>query len=128
MFIVAIGGMQLKRWTGYFKVIFPTLKVLKSAKATEGCVHAETYKHGDVFVAVSVWENEAQMQEFARTGLHGELMAGAMEHLGMFYNHSERVDMVPSRLEMATMWCMGIAERGGKGTVGMYGARDTSDG
>jgi hypothetical protein len=120
MVIAAIGGMQLKSLTGYFKVIIPTLKVLKAAKGTDGCVHAETYKHGDVFFAVSIWENEEQMQEFARTGLHGELMPGAMKHLGMFFNHSAEVEEMPSREEMAAMWRTAIAARGGEGTVGNY--------
>ena len=124
MVIAAIGGMQLKSMWGYFKVIVPTLKVLKAAKATDGCVHAETYKHGDVFFAVSVWENEAQMQEFARTGLHGELMPEAMKHLGMFYNHSAECTETPSRDEMAAMWRDAITARGGEGTVGGYGPLD----
>ena len=54
MLTAAIGGMQLNRWTGYFKIILPTMRVLKAAKATEGCVHADTFKAGDVFFAVSV--------------------------------------------------------------------------
>lgn len=124
MAVAAIGGMQLKRLGGYFKVILPTLKVLKAAKKADGCLHAQTYKHGDVFFAVSVWESAEQMQDFARQGLHAELMVKAMEHLGMFFNHSTEVDAVPSRDEMAQMWRDAIAARGGKSTVGGYGVLD----
>ena len=120
MLIAAIGGMQLKSWTGYFKVIVPTLKVLKAAKRADGCVDAATYKHDDVFFAVSIWEDLEQMQAFAKGGLHGELMPRAMEHLGMFYNHSAQVDTIPSKEDMAAMWRDAIATRGGEGTVGRY--------
>jgi hypothetical protein len=124
MYVAAIGGMQLKSLRGYFKVILPTLKVLKAANATDGCVYAKTYKHGDVFFAVSVWDDPAKMKAFASTGLHGQLMPRAMEHLGMFYNHSEEVEAVPSPEEMAAMWRDAIAARGGEGTVGGYGPLD----
>ena len=117
---VSIGGMQLKRWTGYFRIIVPTLKVLKAAKATSGCVHADTFKDGKVFFAVSVWETPEQMTNFARSGLHGHLMQTAMDHIAMFYNHSQPFDDVPSRQESVTAWTSGIAARDGRGTVGQF--------
>lgn len=120
MMYAAIGGMQLKRWTGYFKIIWPTLKVLKQAKKTPGCVHADTFKSGDVFFAVSVWETRDAMQSFARSGLHGRLTQTAMEHMAMFHNHTEAFEDVPDRVTSVDAWTNAMVAREGKGTVGTY--------
>ena len=120
MIIAAIGGMQLKRWTGYFKIIIPTMKVLKAAKRADGCISADTFKSGDVFFAVSVWNSKEQMQAFARGGLHGQLTQVAMDQMALFFNHSETVEDVPSRDECVSAWKAAIATRQGKGTVGVY--------
>ena len=88
MLYAAIGGMQLQHWTGYFRIILPTMKVLNAAKAAPSCVHADTFKSGAVFFAVSVWNNKEEMQAFAKSGLHGELSGLAMSKMALFYNHS----------------------------------------
>lgn len=116
----AIGGMQLKHWTGYFRIILPTLKVLKEAKRTEGCVHAETFKAGDVYFAVSVWETREQMQSFARSGLHGRLVLTALDEMALFYNYSTDLEAIPDRNESEALWREAIAARNYKGTVGTY--------
>ena len=120
MIYAAIGGMQLKRWTGYFKIILPTMRVLKAAKRHDQCRHADTFKHGSVFFAVSVWDSEAAMQAFARGGLHGQLSRMAMDHMSMFFNHSAPFDAIPSRDESVAAWKGAIAARQGKGTVGHF--------
>ncbi len=118
--LAAIGGMQLKRWTGYFSIILPTLRVLKAAKLAEGCPHADTFKAGDVYFAVSVWETNDQMDAFARAKLHAGLSRLARTHLAMFHNHSEDFDRVPNRTEMVTAWKAAMAAREWKGTIGAY--------
>ena len=120
MVYAAIGGMQLKRWTGYFRIIIPTLRVLKSAKQAEGCVHADTFKAGDVFFAVSVWETEEQLKTFGRSGLHGQLTQVAMNHMAMFFNHTEGFESIPNRDQAVTAWKAAIAASGGNGTIGTY--------
>ena len=120
MVYVAIGGMQLKHWSGYFKIILPTLRVLKAAKRTQGCVHADTFKAGDVFFAVSVWEDADQMQAFARSGLHGQLTQIAMDQMALFFNYSKPFDEVPDREESVSAWKAAISARDGKGTIGIY--------
>ncbi|MGH1329916.1 MAG: hypothetical protein ACRBBK_03480 [Paracoccaceae bacterium] len=122
MVYAAIGGMQLKHWSRYFKIIIPTLRVLKAAKRADGCLHADTFKAGDVFFALSVWESKAQMQAFARSGLHGQLVSVATDHMALFYNHSEAFEDVPSRKASVSAWQAAMAARGGKGTVGRYAA------
>ena len=120
MIHVAIGGMQLKRWTGYFRIILPTMRVLKAAKRAEGCVHADTFKAGKVFFAVSVWDSKDRMQEFARGGLHGQLTDMAMDQMAMFFNHSQAFENQPDRKQCVAAWKAAIAARDGKGTVGIF--------
>ena len=120
MVYAAIGGMQLKRWTGYFKIIMPTLRVLRQAKQTDGCVHADTFKSGDAYFAVSVWDSKEDMQAFARGGLHGTLTHIAMGEMELFFNHTEGFDTVPSRTDSVSAGKVAIADRGGQGTVGRY--------
>lgn len=123
MVYAAIGGQQLKHWTGWFKIILPTMKVLKAAKAAEGCMHADTFKDGDVFFAVSVWEDAAVMQAFARGGLHAQLTGLAMDRMAMFHNHTEVFEDVPTRAQCVAAWKAAISARDGKGTVGQYPAK-----
>lgn len=120
MVYAAIGGMQLKRWTGYFKIILPTLRVLKAAKRHEHCLHADTFKDGAVFFAVSVWDTEEAMKAFAKSGLHGQLSGMAIDQMAMFFNHSAAFDATPSRAESVAAWTSAIAARQGKGTVGHF--------
>lgn len=122
MVYAAIGGMQLKRRLGWFTIIMPTMRVLKAAKKADGCVHAVTFKAGNVFYAVSVWEDVSQMQAFAKGGLHGTLTNVAMDEMAMFYNHTQAFEDVPSRDDMVAAWTAGIAKRDGRGTVGVYQA------
>ena len=120
MIYVSIGGMQLKRWTGYFRIILPTMRVLKAAKRAEGCIHTDTFKAGNVFFAVSAWDSKERMQAFARAGLHGQLTDMAMDQMAMFFNHSQAFDDLPDRKACVAAWEAAIAARNGKGTVGNY--------
>lgn len=116
----AIGGMRLKHWSGYFRIIIPTMKVLKAAKRADGCVKAETFKAGDVFFALSFWESEEQMQTFAKGGLHGRLTDVAMDQMALFYNHTHVFDEIPNRQVAVSVWKEAIVARNGNATVGVY--------
>ncbi len=120
MVYAAIGGMQLKHWSGYFKILLPTLKVLKAAKRAEGCVHADTFKARDVYFAVSVWDEKEHMQAFAKSGLHGQLTRVAMDSMKLFYNHTQAFEEVPDRVKSVSAWKAAIATLDGKGTIGVY--------
>ncbi len=120
MVYASIGGMQLNRWSGYFKIIVPTMRVLKAAKRAEGCVKADTFKAGNVYFAVSIWEKQEQMQAFAKSGLHGQLTQVAMDQMALFYNYSQALDDVPDRKKCVSVWKDAIAARDGKGSVGVF--------
>ena len=119
MVYAAIGGMQLKRWTGYFKIIVPTMRVLLAAKRHDDCVYANTFKDGDVYFAVSVWKNRNALKNFAESGLHGELVSNAMSAMHFFHNYTHESEELLTREEMVSAWREAMAERGGKGSVGI---------
>ena len=122
MVYAAIGGMQLKRKLGWLTIIIPTVRVLKAANKADGCFQADTFKAGDVFFAVSVWDSQEAMQAFARGGLHGTLASVAMAEMAMFYNHTQTFDEKPSRAACEAAWKAAIDARDGAGTVGSYSA------
>lgn len=119
-YFAAIGGMQLKNWTDYLKIIWPTIRVLQHAKKSDGCVHATMFKDGDVYFAVSVWDDSSKMKNFACSGLHGRMVNGAMETMSMFYNHTEECDQVPDKKDCVAYWKNAMEERSGRATVGSY--------
>ena len=115
----AIGGMQLKSWTGYLKIIWPTIRVLGQAKKAKGCLHADMFKDGQVYFAVSVWDNQDDMKVFARSGLHADLQKMAHSTMSMFYNHTHEFDAMPSREQSVNAWKNVMNERDGQGSVGV---------
>lgn len=102
--IVSVGGMRLRHWTGYFRIIIPTLRMRRAAKADPRCLHADTFKEGDAFFAMSVWQDREAMADFANAGLHGALAPLAHRHMDFFHNHSFASDTIPSRKEARAIW------------------------
>ncbi len=115
----AIGGMQLKHWTGYLKIIGPTVRLLFQAKRMSGCLKADMFKSGSVYFAVSVWDNEEEMKQFARNGLHKELMGMATETMSVFHNHTHQFEDIPTREQSVKQWNETMKQRSGRGSVGV---------
>ena len=118
MVYAAIGGMQLKNWLSYLKVIGPTIRVLFAAKRHPDCVYASMFKDGTVYFAISVWKEERVVKEFARGGLHARLMPLSKSEMTFFHNHTHQSPTLLSRDDMVQVWRAVIAERDGRGSVG----------
>ena len=118
----AIGGMQLKSWTGYFKIIWPTIRVLGQAKKADGCIHADMFKDQNVYFAVSVWKSTDAMRAFANSGLHSSLKEMAMDTMSVFHNHTKECDEIPNRKQCVEYWQAEMVRRSGQGSVGVYQA------
>ena len=104
MDIVSIGGMRLRHWTLYFRILWQTFAALRQAKATPGCVTVRTFRDGNVYFALSVWQDEAAMHHYAKSGAHGALMPRASQAMVSFYNHKYRSVSVPDNAEAAREW------------------------
>ena len=103
LFIV-VGGVQLTHWTKYPQFIWLALKVRKAALASPGCTHVDIFQSGRLFHNVTVWDSPADMKRFARSGLHGDLMANHRGVLLSSFSHSFVSDRLPDRIELARIW------------------------
>ena len=103
-YLVSVGGMRLRHWTGYLHIIWPTLKTRRAAKRAHGCVMVDTFKDGDTYFAASVWTDRAAMHDFAHSGIHADLMAIAPRHMAFFTNRLFETDTLPDRAALVDMW------------------------
>lgn len=101
---VSIGGMKMRGWRVFFRVIRMTYAALKAAKVHPGCVHADIFRDGQRYFAMSVWDDEAAMKAYAHGGIHAQLMAHRHDWFAHFKNHSFKLDTIPSRAEAMAMW------------------------
>jgi len=106
MYHVSVGGMKMRGWRVFARVIWLTYKALRAARAAPGCVHADIFRVGHRYFAVSVWEDEAAMKAYAHKGVHGDLMREHAGKLVDFTNVSYQCDHIPTRTEAQDAWQM----------------------
>lgn len=108
MLHVSVGGMQLRAGWRYFPMIWRTIQVLRAARKSEGCVHADIFKMRGYYIAFSVWQNAKDMKAFAHEGLQGDLMATASRDMKFFKNVSFSCPAVPTNGEAFQMWFQAV--------------------
>ena len=101
---VSIGGMEIDGWRHFFRTIRLTMTTLRAARAEQDCLHADIYRVGRRYFALSVWETRSAMQAFARGPAHGPLMAEAPRLMRAFRNHSYESDAIPTRDAARAAW------------------------
>ncbi len=101
---VSVGGMKMRGWSVFFRVIRMTYRALKAARRADGCVHADIFRDGRRYFAFSVWDDEGAMKAYAHSGVHAQLMAQRHAWFAHFKNHSFALDHVPSRQEAQALW------------------------
>ena len=104
MYWVSIGGMEMKGWGVFVPTVWRTMRALKAARSAQGCVHAEVFRRGRTYFALSVWERRAAMQAYARGKVHGTMMALAPVTMRMFRNESYEAAMVPDKASAMAKW------------------------
>jgi len=104
MYLVSVGGMKIRGWSAFFRVIRSTYAALRAARAAEGCVHADIFREGRRYFAVSVWDSKDAMKAFAHTGVHGALMRDQAKLMVDFVNHSYESDSIPTRAQASAIW------------------------
>ena len=106
MYHVSVGGMKMRGWRVFARVIWLTYKALRAAKAAPGCVHADIFRDGRRYFAMSVWTDEAAMKAYAHRGVHADMMRGHARMLVDFTNVSYQCDTIPTRTEAQSAWQM----------------------
>lgn len=101
---VSIGGMEIRGWRVFPKVIWHTYKALGAARRASGCVEASLFRDGRVYFARSVWRTEAAMKAYAHDGVHKALMRHATDWMTRFENVSYASETIPSDTEARAEW------------------------
>lgn len=68
--LVAVGRITLRPRASRLRFLLHTLRSLWQAKRAAGCVHAATNGADGAHYSLSVWQSEAAMRAFARSGAH----------------------------------------------------------
>ena len=71
---VTVTSIKLKRWRHYFKLTYLALKIVRQTKQQKGFVKMKNTGFGYLHYTLSVWQSDADMKNFARTGAHLEAM------------------------------------------------------
>lgn len=104
MFLVSVGGLEvagfLNLW-GFFRLAHA---VRKKAMNAEGNISVDLFRQGRVFLVVSVWHSPAEMQNFARSGVHGELMREGSALIKSSVNVHYQSTTLPTRDGAFAMW------------------------
>ena len=101
---VSLGGMQLRGWRAFPRTVLRAYRALAAARKAPGCVHAELFRRGRLYFALSVWRSEAEMQAYARGAAHGPLMPLAGSLMKSFRNESWDSDTMPDRDAALARW------------------------
>ncbi len=104
MYLISIGGMRMKGWRVFPRVVLGTYRALKAARAAEGCAHADIFRKGRTYFALSVWTDLAAMRAFAHGGVHGALMPMARRDMSYFRNESYESAAIPTRRAAREEW------------------------
>lgn len=102
--IVAVGGIELNSKLGAIKFFWHAMKSLKAAKVSVGCVHAEIFRDGDVFFALSVWQTAEDMAAYGRSKEHANAMRKTKGIVHSAVNHHYEAETVPYRAEAVAAW------------------------
>jgi hypothetical protein len=71
---ITITYIRLRSWFHFFKLSNHGRKIMKQAKATPGFVRMKNTGFGADQYTLSLWESEAAMKAFSRSGAHLEAM------------------------------------------------------
>jgi len=72
--IITITSLKLKHWWGFFKLSLWGLRIVRQTKTQKGFVEIKNTGFGYLHFTLSVWESEADVKDFARSGAHLEAM------------------------------------------------------
>lgn len=104
MFLVSVGGLEVagfRHLFGFFKLAFATRA---QAKTADGNISVDLFRRGRVYFVVSVWHSMADMQRFARSDGHGELMKNGSALVKSSTNVHFQSATLPTRDEAFVRW------------------------
>jgi heme-degrading monooxygenase HmoA len=70
--VITITSLKLRHWWSFFKLSLWGLKIVQQTKTQKGFIEMKNTGFGYLHFTLSVWETEADVKNFARSGAHLE--------------------------------------------------------
>ena len=70
--VITITSLKLKHWWDFFKLSLWGLRIVRQTKTQKGFIEMKNTGFGYLHFTLSVWETEADVKNFARSGAHLE--------------------------------------------------------
>lgn len=109
--LVSVGGIKLSSLRGLPRFLFHALRTLRAARAAKGCLHANIFRKGDLFIALSVWDDHASMKAFAHSGPHPQAIRKTRKYIASSVNHLEEASAIPTQEQAWDIWQMGESRK-----------------
>jgi heme-degrading monooxygenase HmoA len=104
MFLVSVGELDVAGFRHLWRFFRLAHAVRKEAMNAEGNISVDLFRQGRMFFVVSVWHSPAEMQNFARSGMHGELMRDGGAVIKSSVNVQYQSTTLPTRGGAFAMW------------------------
>jgi heme-degrading monooxygenase HmoA len=104
MFLVSVDGLEVAGFRHLWSFFRLAHAVRKEAMNAEGNISVDLFRQGRVFFVVSVWHSPAEMHNFARSGMHGELMREGTALIESSVNIHYQSTTLPTRDGAFAMW------------------------
>ena len=92
--VITVTSLKLRRLWGYFKLTWLALHIVKQTKQQKGFITMKNTGFGYLHYTLSVWESEADVKQFARTGAHLDAMKQSRSlasEIGTYTFQSEQI-------------------------------------
>lgn len=94
--IVTVTSIQLRSVWGFFRLSLFGLKIMGQLKTEQGYVKMLKTGSGKLHYTLTVWQSEADMKRFARTGEHLAAMKAGKALASETRSYSYETDTIPA--------------------------------
>ena len=92
--VITITSLELRHWWNFFKLSLWGLKIVRQTKTQKGFIEMKNTGFGYLHFTLSVWETEADVKNFARSGAHLEAIKQSRKlatEIRIYTFHSEEI-------------------------------------
>jgi hypothetical protein len=100
---ITITSLKLKHWWGFFIMSYLALKIIWQTGMQKGFVEMKNTGFGYLHFTLSVWESEALVKDFARSGAHLEAMKSSRKLATEIRIYTFQSDQIPNWKEAKEM-------------------------
>jgi heme-degrading monooxygenase HmoA len=101
--VISVTSIRLKRLWYYFALTWNAMLIVRQARAQKGFVRLKNTGFGYEHYTLSVWEDEASLREFARSGAHRDAMKKSSTLATEIRTYSFHSDVIPDWKEVRSL-------------------------